>query len=263
MIRKSIKFIIAVFASALISLPAMAQMTDEAVYNYVKDGLSAGKSQDVLVKELVARGVTKEQALRIQQTLQGKGTTGAIRDAGVQERVRRMTGTMVGRENEAMNAITGELNEMPDSLFKDGKIKTIERDGEIYVLQEKKDSIVPVFGHNIFSNKDLTFAPNENLATPENYKLGPGDEVIIDIWGTNQNTIRQTISPDGFISIEGIGLVYLTGMTVKDADKYMRKQLNKIYSVAGEGAQSDIKLTLGALRTIQVNVMGEVKVPGT
>ena len=263
MIRRSIKFIIAVFASALISLPAMAQMTDEAVYNYVKDGLSAGKSQDVLVKELVARGVTKEQALRIQQTLQSKGTTGAIRDAGVQERVRRMTGTMVGRENEAMNAITGELNEMPDSLFKDGKIKTIERDGEIYVLQEKKDSIVPVFGHNIFSNKDLTFAPNENLATPENYKLGPGDEVIIDIWGTNQNTIRQTISPDGFISIEGIGLVYLTGMTVKDADKYMRKQLNKIYSVAGEGAQSDIKLTLGALRTIQVNVMGEVKVPGT
>lgn len=263
MIRKSIKFIIAVFASALIALPAMAQMTDEAVYNYVKDGLSAGKSQDVLVKELVARGVTKEQALRIQQTLQSKGTTGAIRDAGVQERVRRMTGTMVGRENETMNTITGELNQMPDSLFKDGKIKTIERDGEIYVLQEKKDSIVPVFGHNIFSNKDLTFAPNENLATPENYKLGPGDEVIIDIWGTNQNTIRQTIAPDGFINVEGIGLVYLSGMTVKEADKYMRNQLNKIYSVAGDGAQSDIKLTLGALRTIQVNVMGEVKVPGT
>ena len=263
MIRKSIKFIIAVFASALISLPAMAQMTDEAVYNYVKDGLSAGKSQDVLVKELVARGVTKEQALRIQQTLQSKGTTGAIRDAGVQERVRRMTGTMVGRENETMNAITGELNQMPDSLFKDGKIKTIERDGDIYVLQEKKDSIVPVFGHNIFSNKDLTFAPNENLATPENYKLGPGDEVIIDIWGTNQNTIRQTIAPDGFINVEGIGLVYLSGMTVKEADKYMRNQLNKIYSVAGDGAQSDIKFTLGALRTIQVNVMGEVKVPGT
>lgn len=263
MTKRLSTIIIALIASLFISLPAMAQMTDEAVYAYVKNGLSAGKSQDVLVKELVARGVTKEQALRIQQTLQSKGTTGAIRDAGVQERVRRMTGTMVGRENDAMNAITGELNQMPDSLFKDGKSRTIERDGEIYVLQEKKDSIVPVFGHNIFSNKDLTFAPSENLATPENYKLGPGDEVIIDIWGTNQNTIRQTISPDGFISIEGIGLVYLTGMTVKDADKYMRKQLNKIYSVAGEGAQSDIKLTLGALRTIQVNVMGEVKVPGT
>ena len=263
MIKKSIKFIITVFASALIALPAMAQMTDEAVYNYVKDGISAGKSQDVLVKELVARGVTKEQALRIQQTLQGKGTSGAIRAAGVQERVRRMTGTMVGRENETMNAITGELNEMPDSLFRDGKVRTIERNGETYVLQEKKDTIIPVFGHNIFSNPDLTFAPNENLATPENYKLGPGDEVIIDIWGANQNTIRQTISPDGFINIEGIGLVYLSGMTVKEADKYMRQQLNKIYSVAGDGAQSDIKLTLGALRTIQVNVMGEVKVPGT
>ena len=263
MIKRLSAVIFVMLALAMASVPVRAQMTDEAVYNYVKDGLSAGKSQDVLVTELVARGVTKEQALRIQQTLQSKGTAGAIRDAGVQERVRRMTGTMVGRENETMDSITGQLNEMPDSLFKNGKVKTIERDGEIYVLQEKKDSIVPVFGHNIFSNKDLTFAPNENLATPENYRLGPGDEVIIDIWGTNQNTIRQTISPDGFINVEGIGLVYLTGMTVKEADKYMRQQLNKIYSVAGEDAQSDIKLTLGALRTIQVNVMGEVKVPGT
>ena len=263
MTKRLSTIIIALIASLFISLPAMAQMTDEAVYNYVKEGLSNGKSQDVLVKELVARGVTKEQAMRIQQTLQGKGTTGAIRDAGVQERTRRMTGTMVGRENETMNSITGQLNEMPDSLFKDSKVKTIEFEGETYVLKEKKDSIVPVFGHNIFSNPELTFAPNENLATPENYKLGPGDEVIIDIWGTNQNTIRQTISPDGFINVEGIGLVYLTGMTVKEADKYMRQQLNKIYSVAGDGAQSDIKLTLGALRTIQVNVMGEVKVPGT
>ncbi len=266
MIRKTVKTIITLFASALISLPLMAQMTDEAVYNYVKDGLDRGKSQDVLIKELVAKGVTKEQAMRIQQTIQSKGvTTGAIRDVGVQERTRRMTGTMTGRETEAMNSIGGQINEMPDSLFKDSKVKTIEQDGEIYVLQEKekKDTIIPVFGHNIFSNPDLTFEPSVNLSTPENYKLGPGDEVIIDIWGANQNTIRQTIAPDGFINVEGIGLIYLTGMTVKEADKYMRQQLGRIYSVEGEGAQSDIKLTLGALRTIQVNVMGEVKVPGT
>ena len=77
-----------------------------------------------------------------------------------------------------------------------------------------------VFGRNIFSNRNLTFAPNENIATPADYKLGPGDEVIIDIWGTNQNTIRQTITPDGFINVNGIGVVYLSGMTIKEADSY-------------------------------------------
>ena len=248
---------------SFMATPVMAQMTDEAVYAHVKEGLANGKTQDELITELVAKGVTKEQAQRIKNSLQAKGSTTAIREAGVQERVRRMTGTMGGLDKDNLSSLTDKINEVPDSLFKDGAKKQIVKDGEIYVLQEKKDSIVPVFGHNIFLNKDLTFEPNENLATPENYKLGAGDEVIVDIWGASQNTIRQVISPDGFINVEGVGLIYLTGMKINEAENYVRKQLNKIYSVDGEGSKSDIKLTLGALRTIQVNVMGEVKVPGT
>ena len=120
-----------------------------------------------------------------------------------------------------------------------------------------------IFGHNIFKQADLTFAPNENIATPENYRLGPGDEIFIDIWGANQATIRQTISPDGFVMIEDYGLLPLNGLTVKEADKYVRRQLGKIYSISGEDPQSDMKLTLGAVRTINVNVMGEVSKPGT
>lgn len=243
---------------------AVAQMTDDAVVQYVKTGVANGKSQDQIVKELLAKGVTKEQALRIQQAMQGKGTTGAVRDAGVQERVRRMNGTMSGIGEASLGEISDQLTAMPDTLFRQGKVKVIERNGQKYLLQEDIDSTaLQVFGHNIFTNKDLTFAPNENIATPENYRLGPGDEVIIDIWGTNQNTIRQTISPDGFINVENVGILYLGGMSVKEADRYVRKQLNSIYSIDGEDAQSDIKITLGALRTIQVNVMGEVKVPGT
>ena len=263
MSKKALILSLIVVALSFISLPAVAQMTDEAVVTYVKEGLTNGKSQEMLVKELLARGVTKDQVLRIQDAMQGKGTTGTIRQAGAQERTRRMSSSIFDADAAAMTSITSQLNEMPDSLFVNGKIKTIIKDGETYVLKEKADSIVPIFGHNIFTNKDLTFEPNSNLATPENYKLGAGDEVIVDIWGTNQNTIRQTISPDGFINVEGVGIVYLSGMTVKEAEKYMRKQLNKIYSVAGDNAQSELKLTLGALRTIQVNVMGEVKVPGT
>ena len=121
-----------------------------------------------------------------------------------------------------------------------------------------------VFGRDIFNTKNLTFEPSVNLATPVDYHLGPGDEVIIDIWGTNQATIRDNISPDGYINIEDIGLVYLNGMTVSEATDYLRKELNRIYAgIDSEKPVSQIKVTLGDSRTIQVNVMGEVLTPGT
>ncbi len=121
-----------------------------------------------------------------------------------------------------------------------------------------------VYGRNIFNNRNLTFSPSQNLPTPENYKVGPGDEIIIDIWGTNQATYRETISPEGNINLTDIGPVYLSGMTVKEAEKYMRKELGKIYSnINGENPTTEMKLTLGQIRTIQINVMGEVAVPGT
>ena len=242
MIRRLATIIIALSAFAFFSVPAMAQMSDDAVYNYVEDGLASGKSQETIIKELASRGVTMAQAERIKKRLEDMhGTTDVVRSVSASDTRSRKPGqsldiTVIEEEMPTASVVT-TTPAVPDSH--------------------------QVFGRNIFNNRNLSFAPSENLATPENYKLGPGDEVIIDIWGTNQNTIRQTISPDGFINIEGIGLVYLTGMKVKEADSYMRRQLNKIYSVDGEGAQSEIKLTLGAIRTIQVNVMGEVAAPGT
>ncbi len=122
-----------------------------------------------------------------------------------------------------------------------------------------------VFGRNIFNTRNLTFEPSVNLATPSNYRLGPGDEVIIDIWGASQNTIRQAISPDGAINIQKIGPVYLSGLTVFEANDYLKKSLNKIYNGLNNATDpsSDIRLTLGNIRTIQINVMGEVVQPGT
>ena len=224
--------LIALVSMVAFTTPAKAQMSDEAVISYVKSGLSNGKSQDKLIKELAAKGVTREQAERIKNKMEDANQTVTIKEVG---------GT--GRSRAPKNL--GEST--PNTLV---------------VAQPKVDSTM-VFGRNIFSIKSLTFAPSENIATPANYKLGPGDEVIVDIWGTNQTTIRQTISPDGFIKVDGIGIVYLSGMTVKEADNYMRRQLGRIYSVDGDDAQSEIKLTLGSIRTITVNVMGEVVAPGT
>ena len=121
-----------------------------------------------------------------------------------------------------------------------------------------------VFGRNIFNTRNLTFEPSVNIATPPNYRLGPGDEVIIDIWGTSQNTIRRQISPDGTINIEKIGPVNLSGMTVAEANDYMKKVMGKTYSgLDTTDGNLEICLTLGNIRTIQINVMGEVRQPGT
>ena len=235
---RTIKYISLALAFLLLSVPVMAQMSDDAVIMYVKQGMSSGKSQEVIIKELAAKGVTKAQAERIQKRLKDSRDMSSGRNSTSESRMRGTESTAFKTEQEAFAADTLDFQIMvPDSNR--------------------------VFGRNIFSNRELTFAPNENIATPSSYRLGPGDEVIIDIWGTNQNTIRQVISPDGFINVEGIGLVTLTGMTVKEADSYMKKQLSRIYPVDGESAQSEIKLTLGSLRTIMVNVVGEVAVPGT
>lgn len=216
----------------------MAQMTDDAVIAYVKEGMASGKSQNDMVKELAARGVTREQAERLKTRFEQEQSSQneAARVAGVQERQRRTNDGLLETEAGDIDVIASEIVAPGQKM---------------------------VFGRNIFTSRNLTFAPSANLPTPTNYKLGPGDEVIIDIWGTNQATIRQTISPEGTINIPDIGIVNLNGMTVKEADSYMRRKLGQIYSVDGDDAKSEIKLTLGNIRTIQVNLMGEVANPGT
>lgn len=231
MIKKQTFFLIALLAMVIVATPANAQMSDDAVMSYVKSGLSSGKSQDQLTKELALKGVSKEQAARIKARMESEGST-TSKSAQTSSRMRT------------------------SQASKTSKPKTS-------VVKQPETEIDQVFGRNIFSIDSLTFAPLENLATPVDYKLGPGDEVIIDVWGTNQATIRQIISPDGFINIEEIGLIYLGGMTIEEADNYMRRKLGSIYSVDGEDAQSEIKLTLGSIRTITVNIVGEVVAPGS
>ena len=219
------------------SVEASAQMSDDAVVAYVREGMASGKSQNDMVKELSARGVTRAQAERLKERFENEraGQGGAVTVAGVQERQRRTEDVASPSNAAEMDVIMAEVTE-PGRR---------------------------VFGRDIFTSRNLTFAPSSNLPTPTNYVLGPGDEVFIDIWGTNQASIRQTISPDGTINIPDIGVVNLNGMTVKEADSYLRRKLGQIYSVDGDDAKSDIKLTLGNIRTIQVNLMGEVANPGT
>ena len=219
--------------------PLMAQnMSDSQVLEYVKDGIRQGKEQKQLASELARKGVTKEQATRVKQLYERQNNVNASNATG--------TDVNESRLREEMKENTSDMLEDHPST------QDLARSNQ-------------VFGRNIFNTRNLTFEPSVNLATPSNYRLGPGDEVIIDIWGASQNTIRQQISPDGTINIQKIGPVNLNGLTIAEANDYLKKTLNKIYNGLNNANDptSDIRLTLGSIRTIQINVMGEVVQPGT
>ena len=219
-------------------------MSDNQVVEYVKTATAAGKSQKQIMTELAARGVTRAQAERIKKRYEEQQASEQTMGAVAKNRQRHSTDVTQEVSEGDMDLIAAEMGDPTE--------------------QSTAVAAKLVFGRNIFNSKNLTFAPSQNIATPANYKLGPGDEVIIDIWGANQNTIRQIISPDGYINVDNLGLVYLNGMSVTEADKYLRNELNKIYSgITGNDPTSEIKVTLGQIRTIQINVMGEVAVPGT
>ena len=239
--RKNFFFAALALLMMMGTLPVMAQssMTDAQVIQYVQDGLAQGKSQQQLMTELMAKGVTQEQALRL-KTMYDNGqisTTGTTtaNASGLDTTERKRENTEVKAE---------ESNKAAEELKQN---------------QAAEDKTEEVFGRNIFNNKQLTFEPDINIATPQDYRLGPGDEIIIDIWGASENTIRQEITPDGCINVNGLGVISLNGMNISDAKEYLKSELSRIY--ADEANQ--IQVTLGKTRSIKINVVGEVMVPGT
>lgn len=230
------KRLLYIFILFLFSINVLfAQMSDNQIIDYVKTEAAKGTSQQAIATELLKRGVTKDQLERVKVQVERQNQQN-------QKNLKSLT--------------PGELDPTLRTNVTDERI--IEEDS--LKLKLRTD----IFGRNIFNQKNLTFAPNVNIATPDDYKLGPGDEVVIDIWGASQNSLRQTISPEGSIVVDRLGPIYLNGMTVKEANSYVQQKFASLYSGIGnyEGA-SQIRLTLGKIRTIQVNVMGEVVMPGT
>ncbi len=133
---------------------------------------------------------------------------------------------------------------------------------ELRDMLEQKPKALKIFGQDMFSNSQMTFEPNLNIATPENYVLGAGDEIIVDVWGNSQMTHQTTVTPDGRVVIPDVGPVTVAGLTISEATKRMRGALGTIYEGLYDGTVQ-MSLTLSGIRSIQVNVMGEVGVAGT
>lgn len=209
-----------------------AQMSDEEVVKFVQEEHEAGKSQQTILLDLQKRGVKMEQLLRLKEKYEaaqagGIGASGSTEASAVGDRVRKSNG------------------------------ETQTKSGGAAVMGNVATAAKEIFGHEIFQNENLTFEPNMNIATPASYVLGPGDEVLIDIFGTSQSSHKYAVSPEGTIIVEKIGPVSVAGLTVDQAQAKVSSKMGQHYQ------GSSIKLTIGQTRTVVVNVLGEVVNPGT
>lgn len=278
------KYIILFLFALLLPCYATAQssMTDEQILKFVMKENAEGTSQAQIVTKLMQKGVTIEQIRRVKDKYErqaknkGLGTVSSKDTEEDNGRQRKNNGKKGSSKND-------DDEESPQYRLKDTREKKKSKSKEVVydetnedwlMMQDELNTFIPdttamlekllaekrkkkVFGRDIFNNKDLTFEPNMNIATPQNYILGPGDAVYIDIYGASQKTIESTVSPDGEVTIEGFGPVQVSGLTVAQANARLRSTLGARYS------SSKIKLTVGQTRSIMINVMGEVKNPGT
>ena len=265
----------------LLPVAGMAQsMSDDQVMSYIAKEHTAGKGNAQIVTQLMQRGVNIQQIRRVRDKYQkqmSQNTSHSYGSAGDPTGSSRMR-TNNGKKRTSGNESAGSNSDL--SAYSNYRISndrdSSDKEDEALEYRDELGKMIPdtaaivkqyydnkktkahkVFGRDIFNNKELSFEPNMNIATPQNYRLGPGDAVIIDIYGASQKSEQCTVSPDGDVVIEGYGPVAVSGLTVAQANARLRSTLGSRYS------SSRIKLTVGQTRTIMVNVMGEVKLPGT
>ena len=261
-----------VFSFLIFGSRAYAQsMTDNQLVQYILQEKEKGTDQQVIIRNLVQRGVTVEQLRRVRKKVEAEQKQlGASDLTGKDEKKtdnRLRTRREIDRDErqKQQGFIVRSKREEDDWRYKDRdqRMEDLEEESDYfdldsldyYAQQVPKDQ--QVFGRNIFNQKYLSFEPNMNMATPANYRLGAGDAIIIDVWGASQETFEGTISPDGTITIEGVGPIKLSGLSVSEAESRLRARLGQYYS------DCSVSLSVGETRSIIVQVMGEVVMPGT
>ena len=226
---------------------AQSTMTDQQVLDYVKSGMASGKKQNDIIKELALKGVDRAQAARVKKLYEAQ--------LGGKENAAAVESAVAASREHVPNA--GSAEDIDPLMTQD--VQKTANSG--VTLPEASEG---VYGRSVFRNKNLSFAPSKNMPTPKNYILGPGDEVIVDIFGANQSTIRSVISPEGYINVDILGPIYLSGKSIESANVFLKGKLAQIYEgLSGGEEKTDIQLSLGQVRSIQITIVGEVPNPGT
>lgn len=277
--------ILALLLSSTASVWAQTGMSDNQVMQYMVKENAKGTPRQEIVTKLIERGVSIDQIRRIRDKYekQSKGSViGARNISGVENgenRLRKNNGDKRQEDRKGVYQRDSERKKIDKSTLSEKQRKRLEREekeeyfdemdellpdsldsweipDDEYDQREDKNKI-KIFGHNIFNNRKLSFEPNMNIATPQDYRLGPGDEVYVDVWGASQERFESTVSPDGTINIESYGPVHVDGLTVAQANQRLRATVGARY------AGSSVRLTVGQTKTITIDVMGEVKAPGS
>ena len=211
----------------------------------------AGKSEAQIASSLLQQGATPQQLQRLRgqyaKQINKAGMDAAV-DNGLREAVNRQRVNKKSSDNP-----TSQLSDDDELLYDEEELvdETGARGGDAGATANQ------VFGRNIFNNPRLTFAPNMNIATPQNYVLGPGDVLVVDVYGASRDNLSLTVSPEGDVYVPEVGPIQVSGLQISAAKNRIRTKLGKFYQ------SSDIRVTLGQTRSIQINVLGEVRVPGT
>ena len=238
---------------------AVAQsMSDQQVMEFIVAEAKAGTSQSQIVTKLMQRGVKIDQIRRLRQQYDKQISSSGLTqraDNAVNAAATRMRTNNAGTTTQDLStAKVGTTGSIETDASDD--VNLVENDVQAN-SSVSKGTGKKVFGRDIFNNRALTFEPQMNIATPQNYVLGPGDQVVVDIYGASQKTLSLTISPEGTITVPDYGPISVSGLSVAGAQAKLRKTLGSQY------ASSNLQLTVGQTRSIMVNVMGEVKAPGT
>ena len=224
----------------LVSGSFAQKLSDQQVIQMAVQEKKAGASETEIATRLMQKGATMDQIQR-------------IRSQYAQQITKRGMDDTVDNALGAAQARMRTNNEPNDNAITTSENATAPD----YVPEALAPSGKRVFGRDIFNNKKLSFEPQMNIATPQNYVVGPGDQLIIDIYGASQQSLKLTVSPDGDVTVPEFGPIRVSGLSINAAQAKIRSKLGSYYQ------SSEIKTSLGQTRSIMVNVMGEVRVPGT
>ena len=242
-----------VFSTGTLSAQSLS---DKKVVEVIKAEKAKGNDGNAIAAKLLKMGVTPAQLRRIKAKYESEQNgLGAIEVSGIR-RSRVTDENRQSRENENyMLAGSRDTNQDKQSMLKN-EMSFLDVDSLLYYRNALKDNN-EVYGRNLFNNELLTFEPAANIPTPTDYVLGAGDQVIIDIWGVSQQSIEGEISPDGHIVVEGVGPVKLGGLTVAEANSYLKESLGESYR------GSSMTLSVGTTRSVKVEIVGDVSAPGS
>lgn len=254
-----IKYTVFGFIFTLFSLPLLAQDIGIDFENIRVDQLSDSQISQ-LYERMQDRGLTISEV----ETLAAARGMAPAEISKLRSRINqvRSSSGQTGQQSTGDRSRDQEgISQRPTGL---SSYRSVQADTLGMILAANEQGPSSVFGSNIFSNRLLTFEPSMNIPTPANYILGPGDELVIDIWGAAENTYQLTINPEGAVNISSIGPVFVNGLTIEEARERLTEKLATIYSgLRGENKNTYTQISLGNVRSIKVSIVGEVKVPGT